>query len=312
MPKRLSQNEFIQRAIEVHGTKYDYSKVDYVNFASKIEIICPTHGSFAQTGVNHVIGRAGCARCSGTQKSTTEEFVSAAKKRHGDRYDYSQVVYKNNKSEVVIGCPIHGIFFKRPDTYLRGYGCPKCSKRCPLTTDIFIQRAREKHGDRFDYSKVQCAGNRVRVIITCIKHGDFEQAPHEHLIGVGCPSCQESRGEKLVSRVLENMKLEYKRQFTFKQCKLKKCLPFDFWVKLNNGKTFLIEYQGSHHYEPTRWCKSLSKRESISNYQKTIQRDRIKRNFAAKENIPLLLIPYWEKPNMQNIIADFVNSISIS
>ncbi len=59
-------------------------------------------------------------------RHTKESFIIAAKKRHGDYYDYSKVVYINNKVPVVITCPLHGSFLQRPDSHLHGKGCAFC------------------------------------------------------------------------------------------------------------------------------------------------------------------------------------------
>ena len=79
MPKKLTQEEFIKRAREVHGDKYDYSKVEYINANSKVCIICPEHGEFWQTPASHLLGR-GCIECAGKKKYTKKTFIEKAKK----------------------------------------------------------------------------------------------------------------------------------------------------------------------------------------------------------------------------------------
>lgn len=63
MPKKLTQEEFIKRAVEVHNDKYDYSKVNYINNTTKICIICPKHGAFFQTPNMHLYQKQGCKKC---------------------------------------------------------------------------------------------------------------------------------------------------------------------------------------------------------------------------------------------------------
>lgn len=127
MSKRLTTEEFIERAKKVHGDKYDYSKVDYVNSKTKVVVICLIHGEFTCLPFDHLYG-VGCSRCSRNKKLSTEEFIKKAKEIHGDKYDYSKVVYKNNFTKVCIICPKHGEFFKSPSKFLNGWGCNKCSK----------------------------------------------------------------------------------------------------------------------------------------------------------------------------------------
>ena len=116
---------FINKAIQVHGNKYDYSKVNYIDCNTKVCIICPEHGEFWQSPRCHLRGR-GCSLCSKNKKLTTEEFIKRAKEIHSDKYDYSKVNYVNGYTKVCIICPEHGEFWQEPHEHLRGGGCPIC------------------------------------------------------------------------------------------------------------------------------------------------------------------------------------------
>ena len=123
--KKLTLEEFISRAKEVHGNKYDYSKVEYINSKTKVCIICPIHGEFWQTPRQHLIS-LGCPRCSHSLV-TQKDFIDKCRAIYGDKYDYSKTKYVNNHTKVVITCPIHGDFVKRPGDFIRGHGCIKCT-----------------------------------------------------------------------------------------------------------------------------------------------------------------------------------------
>ena len=203
MSRKLTKEEFIKRAIEKHGDKYDYSKVDYNSNKEKVCIICKEdgHGEFYQSPSDHFKGR-GCPKCSGKIKLTKSEFVERAKKVHGEKYDYSKVSYKNNSTKVCIICKEseHGEFYQRPVDHIKGNGCPKCSGNAKLTTVEFVLRARGVHGDKYDYSKVSYKNNSTKVCIICkeSEHGEFYQTPDCHLIGNGCPKC--SNNVKLTTK----------------------------------------------------------------------------------------------------------------
>ena len=92
MPNKLTTEEFIRKATNVHGNKYDYSKVHYVSIYTKIIITCPVHGDFFQCPHDHLKTR-GCSACSNNTTLTTRQFIEKAKKVHGDRYDYSMIRY---------------------------------------------------------------------------------------------------------------------------------------------------------------------------------------------------------------------------
>ena len=182
------KNGFIKKAISVHGDKYDYSKVEYINNKTKVCIICPKHGEFWQRPDKHLQGR-GCPVCGGTKKLTKCEFVKQANLIHNWQYDYSKVNYTNNRTKVCIICPEHGEFWQTPHSHLRGQGCPICKSNLKLTTEEFIERSKIIHNNHYDYSKVKYINYETKVCIICPKHGEFWQTPHGHLSGQGCPKC---------------------------------------------------------------------------------------------------------------------------
>lgn len=196
----LTMDEFLKRANEAHGEKYDYSKVDLDcrDEKGRVCIICPEHGEFWQTPHSHLRGSR-CPQCweklkSRTLLSTTEKFIEKARKIHGEKYDYSKVVYKRSNEDVCIICPEHGEFWQTPNKHLSGEGCKECSKiisseKRKSTTEEFIERAREVHGDKYDYSKVEYIDANSKVCIICLEHGEFWQTPHNHLNGKGCKEC---------------------------------------------------------------------------------------------------------------------------
>lgn len=187
----MDANKFIERACKVHGNKYDYSKVEYVNNNVKVCIICPEHGEFLQTPHNHLRGQK-CPKCSGCIVYTTEKWIEAARKVHGDKYDYSKVEYINAKTKVCIICPEHGEFWQKPNNHLMGKGCIKCSGNLKNTED-WINQAYSIHKGKYDYSKTKYINAKTKLCITCPKHGEFWQLPNDHLISKGCPMCANER-----------------------------------------------------------------------------------------------------------------------
>lgn len=127
------------------------------------------------------------------KRLTLNEFIEKARNVHGDKYDYSKVVYVNCTTKVCIICPKHGEFWERPSDHLRGHGCPKCKGVCKNTNETFIEKARKVHSDKYDYSKVEYVNNKTKVCIICPKHGEFWQKPNCHLSGDRCPNCSKYR-----------------------------------------------------------------------------------------------------------------------
>jgi len=193
--KKLTKEEFIVKARKIHGDKYDYSKVIYVNSSVKIEIICPIHGSFYMTPNAHLMGQ-GCPKCGHTNKGqfrklTKESFVEKSNKIHNNKFDYSKVEYVNGSTKVCIICPEHGEFWQKPNAHLNGNGCPKCCiNGVKRTKEEFVELAKSIHGKKFNYDDVVYVNSKTKVKIKCNKCGKtFLQTPHDHLSGYGCPFC---------------------------------------------------------------------------------------------------------------------------
>lgn len=124
------------------------------------------------------------------RKRSLSEFIFEARKVHGDKYDYSRVVYESSVKRVCIICPEHGEFWQIADGHLRGAGCPKCSALSRRSNiDNFIKTCRELYGDYYDYSKVKYVHSKEKVCIICPKHGEFWMTPNAHMRGHRCPKC---------------------------------------------------------------------------------------------------------------------------
>jgi predicted nucleic-acid-binding Zn-ribbon protein len=212
----MSTKEFIEKATKIHGNKYDYTMVEYINTQTKVKIRCkisPSHGIFELTPNKHLSRKDGCRKCgrqtsADKQRMTTAEFIVKSKLIHVDDngdpiYDYSETIYGNNGKDCVsIKCKTHDIFHQSPNSHLAGKGCIKCrntnagsSQR--LTTQEFIVKAIKVHGNTYDYTRSVYKNNRIDVVITCAKHGDFNQRPSNHLNGSICLECSnETSSEK--------------------------------------------------------------------------------------------------------------------
>ncbi len=251
---KKDKETFIGESNKIHGDKYDYSKVNYINCQTKVCVICHEkdefgneHGEFWQAPSDHIRGR-GCPKCAKCNKLTNEEFKAKAKLIHGEKYDYSIINYVNSKTKIDIICPSHGIFRQKPNDHLNGFGCPKCfaerfSMERRMDTNEFIKKAREVHGEKYDYSKVVYKGTYEKVSIMCPIHGIFKQSPHVHLGGSGCPKCKQSKLEEYIEELLSSNGIEFIRQMKFPWLGLKR---LDFYLpKYNVG----IECQGRQHFE---------------------------------------------------------------
>ena len=209
----------------------------------------------------------------------TQEFIEEAKKMHGDKYDYSKVEYVNTRRKVCIICPNHGEFWQTASEHLRGQGCPKCAGNKRLTTEGFIHKAKEVHGGKYDYSKVEYVNNHTKVCIICPEHGEFWQEPSSHLNGNGCPNCNESQMEKNTANFLEENNIEYIRQARKTDLVWLGRQSLDFYLPKYN---IAIECQGIQHFESVAFFGGKRK------YSDGLKRDLSKYNKCLSNNVNLI------------------------
>lgn len=294
----MTQEEFIRRAREVHKDRYNYDKVVFTNQSTKVTFICPIHGEYRQRPYQHLNGD-NCRKCTDIEwgnkaRMTNDEFIRRSNLIFNNKYDYSKVVYINSDTKVTIICPIHGEYEKVSREHLCGQGCIKCSndkmREHFSHKDIFVDKARKIHGDRYIYDKVEYINNQTYVIITCPKHGDFNVIPNNHTSKKsGCPICSFSKNEDLISNILQSNEIEYIPQKSFDDCRGTRLkLKFDFYLPNHNT---LIEYDGIQHYEMVKHFG----RESFNRIQRN---DKIKNKYCKDKGYHLIRIPYTVKENM--------------
>lgn len=167
----VSSADWVARAVEACGDKWDYSKVDYVDNSTPVTIICPQHGEFLQNPTNHLRGHIGCKKCNGRMGSTPA-FIYRAKEVWGDRWDYTPTNYLGYKEALTIRCPEHGDFEQVAEYHLTGkVGCRSCAPLA-LTSDEVIEKIVDVWGeDTWDLSDIQWDSYGVPIRVVCKKHG---------------------------------------------------------------------------------------------------------------------------------------------
>jgi len=139
-----------------------------------------------------------------------DKFINKSNQIFNNRYDYSLVIYKNTSEKVEIICSEHGSFLKSPSNHLNGQGCPKCAringgKSKLMGLDVFLDKARLVHGERYDYSETKYEKTHSNITINCLVHGAFLQSPSNHLRGQGCPHCGREKS-------IQNRRKKYRRK----------------------------------------------------------------------------------------------------
>ena len=323
MSKKLTKEDFIKKAIEKHGDKYDYANVDYKDSKTKVCIICHKHGEFEQTPNNHMQGH-GCQKCKADKTCERlilskegfikkgrevykEDFIKKAIEKHGDKYDYSKVDYKDSKTKVCIICPKHGHgeFWQEAASHTQGCGCPKCmaeanGDRKRLTKEEFIKKANEVHQGKYNYGKVKYVNSQTKVCISCPEdgHGEFWQKPYHHTRGAGCPKCNLSHLERSVMHYLDDVGITYDYQKCFDWLG-KQSLDF-YLPDYNVG----IECQGGQHFFPIDFA-GKGVEWACEHFKYVISLDKRKKALCDKHGIKLLY--FGNVPNYDTFLGEAVH-----
>ena len=214
--KKLTTQEFIEKAIKIHGDKYDYYKTIYIKSSVPSIIKCSIHGFFKQKPNNHLNGQ-GCPKCNGGVKYTKEQFIHKANIIHNNFYDYSNVQYLNSKEKIEIICPKHGSFLQTPNNHIKNRGCPKCGKDelanlFKKNIEDIINKMQIVHENKYSYPKITSyTNNRDKIKIFCKNHGFFEQSISGHMNKKnGCPKCKSiiSKPEIEIQEYIKNLGFE--------------------------------------------------------------------------------------------------------
>jgi very-short-patch-repair endonuclease len=197
-------SEFIIKAKEINGDKFDYSLVDYKNCDTKVKIKCITCNKiFEQIPYNHINKKAGCVNCYTINKykitlnQRLNEFIKKAKEIHNNNYDYTKVNFVNSKTPIIIICnKCNNEFKNTTNAHLKGDGgCKICAinkfkKERTFTNEQFIEKANKVHNNNYNYSQVNYINSQTYINILCNKcNHSFQILPNNHLRGKGCKKC---------------------------------------------------------------------------------------------------------------------------
>lgn len=197
-----------------------------------------------------------------------------------------------------------------PYNYKRDIGCPICNfekiaelKKYKSKEKLYKLADERNHKILGEYK-----GNDTKILIdfNC-GHKPHKIIPNAYKLGVGCPICNSSKGEKEVARVLKEMNIKYEEQYKFEDCRHINPLPFDFYIHKFN---ICIEYDGRFHYEPVRFKKeneteydiALAQKIAEEKLKETQRRDKIKTDYCRNNGINIIRIPHWEFDNIEKIL----------
>lgn len=186
--RRLTLDTFIAKSKNVHNNFYNYDNAVYTGLEKEIVITCPIHGDFTTTPATHMRGHS-CPDCALIKARLNQTQIIADFKRiHGDKYDYSKVIYSNLRDKITIICPIHGEFQQQAGNHRNGSGCPYCGG-IRAYWETFIANCNRTHENKYIYPDQEFHDVSQKIKIICPIHGEFFQVAAEHQYKYGCSKC---------------------------------------------------------------------------------------------------------------------------
>ena len=193
MSKRLTNEEFIERANIKHKGKYIYTETEYVDNLTPIKIIYPIHGVFEQTPNSHLQGK-GCQKCGHEATNQKNKGIKRSEETKQKLKCCNRNHNKRNKTDVL---------GRKKGTL--GY-----------TSESFKEKVKNLYGNKFNFDKIEYCGSTKVVEVICPKHGSFPITPAHLLEGRGCPKCNSSKLEEEVRKFLTENGIEYMEQYNTK------------------------------------------------------------------------------------------------
>jgi len=309
MGGKLMQEKFVQRVKDIYGDSYTILS-EYTNQHNKVlarHNVCGYEWFVDPWSLLRKQIKA-CPLCNNKWKRDTVSFKAEVERLYGSEYEVLGE-YEGTNKPILMRHRVCGTEFMRtPRALKQGVRCPKCRRPNYFeNTETFMQRLNEKYNGQYELlSEYEYA--RKKVTVKCKKCGIVWQITPDNLMrGHGCPHCTISHGEDRIEAWLKQNGFKYKAQYSTKECRDKRALRFDFAVldDLDKPKT-LIEYDGAHHFRPTRFNNIMPNEQCESNLRDVQRKDAIKEKYCHDKNIPLLRINYKQFEQIEEILTNSI------
>ncbi len=286
---RKTNEQFVREVCETVGDEYIILS-KYEGSSIKVGIYHAVCGHEYKVRPNDFKKGRRCPKCSGKVKKDTKYFKAEVKKLAGNEFEVLGEYTKSGNPILMKHSLCGNTLMLRPNDFVRGVRCSKCYFKSKRKPQIDFEKEINKILSE-DYKVLsEYINMKTKVKMRHIVCGnEFYMRPDTALRGSGCPKCNESKGERKVEIFLIHNFYSYKTQYGIKKCRYERMLPFDFAVFVDNEILCLIEFNGKQHYESVEWWGGKKR------FLTQKRRDSIKINYCKSNNIPLIIIPYWEK-----------------
>lgn len=229
----------------------------------------------------------------------TAHFKTAVHNLVGDEYSVLGEYIENSEKIKIKHNSCEHVFNMLPSNFLFGQRCPQCMRpNYNKDTKQFKQEVYELVGDEYEFlEEYENSQTKIRCRHNSCGH-EYLVLPSNFLSGKRCPQCASSKGEQAIVEYLVNKNIRFQQEYSFRDCRNKNSLPFDFYLPECN---LLIEYDGEQHFYPIDFAgKGEEWAEEHFKYRQ--QNDNIKNQYCKDNDIPLLRIPYWRLGDIEDIL----------
>lgn len=299
MSKRKTTVEFKNEVTILTNGEYELAS-EYVNNQTKVEIIHHKCGNHYMVTPNVFKNGRRCPYCNGGVKSSKEEFLKKVKELVGDEYTVDgDYVNGHTKIRMIHNTESPHEYLVTPTWFLAGSRCPKCRGLSKKTQEQFTKEVFDLVGDEYtvlgEYQRNSIKIEFKHNIANCNR--TFSMTPKDFLRGMRCPLCKESKGERMISEILDRYNIDYTRKYKIEECRNKYVLEFDFMIPYDDGTFCLLEFDGRLHYQPWK-----NNKQGIEHLQRQKENDAIKNKYCEENEIQLIRIPYWKTDDLENIL----------
>jgi len=303
-PRSFSEEEFQQRLKENYGDNFE-TLTPHINSKSKIKVKCKKCGNEWTTLSGSLLRGRGCKKCHTlTQKRTNDNFLEKFTENYGDKYELLSD-YINANAKVKVKCNIcDNIWETKAYHFIHTKsGCPKCASKDNgitnrKTHEKFIEDVQKVHSNKYEVVGQYIKANQKIEIKCNTCDNNWNIVPYSLLQGVGCPVCNQSKGEFIIKTFLESNNFIYKPQYVFDECRYKNPLHFDFYLPNYNT---CVEYDGVQHFKPVEHFGGEER------LKYTIENDKIKNKFCKENKIKMIRIPYTQIGIIEKILSEKLN-----
>lgn len=310
MGNKYTESDYIKKCLDL-GLEYIGNHKAH-KLGTMIDFICPKHkdkGMQSKDWSHFRTYTYGCSYCSGRGK-TNEDILPLIKNKDVELISK----YYGNEKPIKCRCKKCGNEWTTLPKALitNGAGCPICGKLKAVKAETKTKAQFIKDLAKVN-SHIEVLGDYVnthtKIKCRCKIDDTIWYAYPANLLNnsAGCPCCNISLSERMLLNILKGLKINFIPQYTIKDCKHISNLKFDAFDIDNN---IAFEYNGEQHYRPVDFA-GKGEEWARQEFEKTSNRDKAKTEFCKNNNIPMIIIPYWERENMESYIINKLNELKI-